>query len=300
MADLPKLTPVSESRLLTASEMRCILGPIDPAVADAEARCRAGDVSVIPIIQNLLEQGTIAQEFHTCLVEAVRSGSTHLVHQLLSFGVTVDVRSIRIAITDKALNILSLFVRYGWDINEHLEWCRPSPLSLAVGPNVDIDEEVVSWFLANGANPDKPCGVDMTPLSVAVQYAPRHIILKLLESSGRARNGQLLHHAAHRILDDCGEICLLILERCEFGVNDIMYQNHAFSFESWKVVGLGTPLHECARAGRPETARVLLDHGADLTALNSDGKLALDVARDAGNELMAQFLAKSLAIKSSL
>lgn len=64
--------------------------------------------------------------------------------------------------------------------------------------------------------------------------------------------GQLLHHAAWRTSHDCGEVGRLILERCDFGVNGIMYKNHALSFETRKIVGQGTPLHEAARAGRPE------------------------------------------------
>lgn len=141
--------------------------------------------------------------------------------------------------------------------------------------------------------------MDITPLSFAVQYAPKKIVQQLLETSGQARNGQLLHHAAWRSSDDCGEICRLILERCQFNVNDIMYNDHALSFETRKVVGLGTPLHETARAGRPETAQVLLEYGADLAALDSDRRTALTVAQNSGNEAVAQYLARGFT-RSSL
>lgn len=66
----------------------------------------------------------------TCLLAAVISGNTRIVQQLLVFGVSVNIPSVRIAITDKALDILSLFVRYGgWDVNQEVEWCYSAPLS---------------------------------------------------------------------------------------------------------------------------------------------------------------------------
>lgn len=162
----------------------------------------------------------------------------------------------------------------------------------AVWPERDIDERTISWFIANGAKGDAGCGMDTTPLSFAVQNAPLRVIKMLLEPLGCVQNGQLLHHAAMRNFNDSGEICRYILQRCGdfFGVNDIMYQNHAMSYESLKVTGLGTPLHEAARGGRPEAALVLLEHGVDPLILDSNGRTALDVATLHGNEAVAQCL----------
>lgn len=106
--------------------------------------------------------------------------------------------------------------------------------------------------------------------------------------------------SASRDGEDCGQVCRLILERCEFGVNDIMYKNRALSFETRKIVGLGTPLYEAARAGRLETVRVLLESGADLAARDSDGCTVFDVAKNGGNEAVVQYLTKGCAIRSSL
>lgn len=137
--------------------------------------------------------------------------------------------------------------------------------------------------------------MDTTPLSIAVQNAPLRVIQMLLEPLGSVQNGQLLHHAARRKFNDSGEICRYILQRCgdAFGVNDIMYQHHAMSYESLKVVGLGTPLHEAARGGRPEAAIVLLEYGADPMLLDSNGRTALEVATLHGNEAVAQCLGGS-------
>lgn len=129
MADLPELTPIAEWPTLTAAEVRRMTRPTNPYVAEAEARCLAGDDLIIATLKNLVEERTSAQTLQPCLSAAVTSGSEPLVHRLLSPGVPVDIESVRIAITLKALKILSLFVRYGWDIDKEVEWCHPSPLS---------------------------------------------------------------------------------------------------------------------------------------------------------------------------
>nr|POE63630.1 isoform 2 of ankyrin-2 [Quercus suber] len=302
--DLPVFEPVEEGPQLTPAELDEMFRPSDPRLADARARCRKGDESVLPVLdklaQNLTQEGKSAQDLQVCLSPAVESGNESIVHKLLSLGIPMHIFMVPIAIRQKAVNILSLFLRYGWDINKEVEWCSPPALAYALIPSVDIDEQVVSWFITNGANPDAACGIDTTPLSKAVQFAPFRIIKMLFASVPSPQNGQLLHYAAFRTLDDCGEVCRFILEHCDFGINDIMYQNHAMSYESYKVTGLGTPLHEVARCGRPETALVLLEYGADLTIPNSHGHTVLQVAETAGNEAVAQCLRHSVTARSNL
>jgi len=67
------------------------------------------------------------------------------------------------------------------------------------------------------------------------------------------------------------------------------------SYESLKVVGLGTPLHEAARGGRLEAALVLLEYGADPMVLDSNGRTALEVATLHGNDAVAQCLERRAA-----
>jgi ankyrin repeat protein len=54
--------------------------------------------------------------------------------------------------------------------------------------------------------------------------------------------------------------------------------------------GRGTPLHEAAREGREEIARLLLACGADPHALDPEGKTPLDRAIDAGHERLRAIL----------
>lgn len=51
-----------------------------------------------------------------------------------------------------------------------------------------------------------------------------------------------------------------------------------------------TPLHEAARTGEIATARLLLDRGARLDAVNEDGATPLHVAERAQEPEMARFL----------
>lgn len=70
----------------------------------------------------------------------------------------------------------------------------------------------------------------------------------------------------------------LVLERCRPDLNKILYKDDAFSYEVRKVVGLGTALHEAARAGRPSVVQILTQRGTDVTIRNSCGNTALEVA----------------------
>lgn len=110
MSDLPVFTPISKSPILTAAEIQHLFQPANPRVAKAEAQSRAGDISVLPLLQNLVQkEKTEAQTLSTCLLAAVTSGNPRIVQQLLAFGVSVNLPSVRTAITDKALDIFVTF-----------------------------------------------------------------------------------------------------------------------------------------------------------------------------------------------
>lgn len=64
------------------------------------------------------------------------------------------------------------------------------------------DAELSAWFLAHGADPNAACMMDKTPLSAAVQYAPLSVVHMLFANGGDIEQGQLLHAAVWRKLDD--------------------------------------------------------------------------------------------------
>lgn len=140
------------------------------------------------------------------------------------------------------------------------------------------------------------CKMDITPLSVAVQDAPLPILSILFDYSTHPQHGQLLHHAARRTSDDCFEVMKLVLDRYSSEVNKVMYEDHAFSFEIRKCVGLGTPLHEAARYGRPEVVSALLKYGANVQALDTCGQTAIRQAEMSQNYAVLDVLRHSLGI----
>lgn len=110
------------------------------------------------------------------------------------------------------------------------------------------DEELNKWFLAYGADPNAECGLDLTPLSVAVQQAPFRIVKLLFEDGGSIKHGQLLHYAVRRDLPDQLEVLEYILDK-EPQINHVMYQNRLDCYYHQRAFGIGTPLHEAAGRG---------------------------------------------------
>ncbi|KAK0336994.1 hypothetical protein LTR91_015327 [Friedmanniomyces endolithicus] len=241
---LPDFVPIGASPMLTAADVQKLCQSSDPHIAAAEAQCRAGNSTYASAsIDQLVQDGTPAESLQLCLLEATCSGDTALVRKLLSLGVPVNMNLMEPAIKRRSLDLLLLFLEYGLDINKEVEWCFPPPLSLAL--DTGADELVIAWFLDHGADPDARCQMDMTPLSIAMQFAPLSIIKMLFVHTSAPQNGQLLHYAARRTSRDSDEVIDLVLQHCKnLEVNDIMYHNHAFSFEIRKCVGLGTALHE--------------------------------------------------------
>lgn len=229
-----------------------------------------------------------------------------LVRKLLSLGVPVSMNLVESAVKRRSLDLLSLLLEYGLDINKEVEWCFPPPLSsgpvtyplllrllttFRLALDAEADELVVAWFFDHGADPDARCQMDMTPLSIAMQYAPLTIIRMLLVHTPAPQHGQLLHYAARRTSHDSGQVIDLVLQHCKnLEVNDIMYHNHAFSFEIRKCVGLGTALHEAAITGTPDTVRLLISRGTDTKIPNTRGQTALKAAEELGNREVAELL----------
>lgn len=167
---------------------------------------------------------------------------------------------------------------------------------------MNVSESLIAWFLSNGADPNATCQMDMTPLSDAVALAPYSIVERMLKHCPPTTvlRGQLLHFAASRSTpEDCDAVLQLVLHRCPpTDINARMYEDHAFSYEVRKIVGLGTPLHGAARLGRLSAIRILIANGADLGFRDSCGNTALEVAERQGHLAVVDEL-KSLMIATA-
>lgn len=155
-------------------------------------------------------------------------------------------------------------------------------------------EEMTKWFLDHGANPNARCDLDITPLSTAVQKASLTTIMLLLKHGGDTRKGQLLHVAIERSqLDQLAIIDMLIAFGA--GINDRMFENDPPSWLECRLLVAGTPLHKAAEMGSAATAAHLLAIGADIRAVDSIGRTALDIAQSRGDNEVIQVLEKRLS-----
>lgn len=137
--------------------------------------------------------------------------------------------------------------------------------------------QLTLWFLSHGADPNATCGLDITPLSIAIRDAPFDIIRILFDKGGSIELGQLLHFAAKRVLPDRIKVLEYLLDKGA-SINSIIFQNDTESYEQERYSGLGTPLHSAAKSGHPDIVEMLLLKGADPSIKDSTGRLPLEVA----------------------
>lgn len=133
------------------------------------------------------------------------------------------------------------------------------------------------WFLSHGADPNATCGLDITPLSIAIRDAPFENIPILFDHGGSIEHGQLLHFAVIRGLPDRIDVLDYLLDKGA-PINSLMYENSADSYEQERFSGLGTPLHSAVTTGCLDMVNMLLSRGADPIIKNSCGKLAVEEA----------------------
>ena len=156
------------------------------------------------------------------------------------------------------------------------------------------DAELVTWFLSHGADPNSRCELDITPLSYAVQSATFDVIKMLFAHGGSIHKGQLLHFAAGRQLPDRLEVVTYLVNKGA-PINDIMYQHDQGSIDLQFGVGLVTPLHGAASNGYLDVVQLLVEHGADLSILDSRGKSVLHRAEFHKHQDVVDFLHRILA-----
>lgn len=139
------------------------------------------------------------------------------------------------------------------------------------------DTRLTLWFLSNGADPNATCGLDITPLSIAVRDAPFETIRILFDHGGSIEHGQLLQSAAIRDLPDRVDVLSYLLDKGA-PIDSVMYENSPDSYEQERFSGLGSALHSAAATGRLDMVNLLLSRGADPSIKNSRGKLAIEEA----------------------
>lgn len=137
------------------------------------------------------------------------------------------------------------------------------------------DLEMTTWLLDHGADPNRRCNIDFTPLSYAVEHASLPIVSLLLNRGGNVTKGQVLHHAVTRDSDSVEVLKLLIAQGAP--INGTMYQNHQPSWDMYFFMG-ETPLHKAVFFRKIDVIHYFLREGAGLNVKDVRGRTAIQCA----------------------
>ncbi|KAJ5347037.1 uncharacterized protein N7506_000290 [Penicillium brevicompactum] len=190
------------------------------------------------------------------MVQVIKTGRTCFVKELLRHGLPILPVYVYEATKAHAKGILGSFLENGWDINQPMGPMHPPILSNALD-----NLEMTTWLLEHGADPNRRCDIDFTPLSHAVEHASLPIVNLLLSRGGDVTKGQVLHHAVARESDTVAVLKLLIARGAP--INAIMYRDHQPSWNMNFFMG-ETPLHKAVFLRKIDVIHYLLSQGADL------------------------------------
>lgn len=149
------------------------------------------------------------------------------------------------------------------------------------------DEDMTTWLLDRGADPNRRCEIDCTALSYAVQLAPISTINLLLERGGDVKKGQLLQYAVHRTTEVNTVISLLVDNGAP--LNAAMHQD-GNTLMRFYPVSLGTPLHIAVELDKMDVVHHLIHLGADTSVKDANGNTVLEWARKLNRTQVLEFL----------
>ena len=174
------------------------------------------------------------EHFASSFAVAMAHDQVSVASYLFKARVPMNHGHVELAIEQKSYSFLQLFLDYGYNINESPDWTTPRPLLWVLklllrgistkSPLAFQDEALTRWLLDRGANQNVQCVLDLTPLSIAMCYAPFSTIEMLFRYGRSIELGQLLHHAVRRVLADRIKVANYILDMGP-PINDIMYQH---------------------------------------------------------------------------
>ncbi|CAK7212212.1 hypothetical protein SCUCBS95973_001373 [Sporothrix curviconia] len=196
-------------------------------------------------------------------------------------------------------NVLLFLLDNGWDINQRRNQQSLTVLeSFLCQSTLDRDNDehrgdMAYWLINRGASLNaRPDHIDTTGMSYAVKKASVEFVRELLDHhGGDAQRGQPLHNALCRWPQaDIVAMLGVLLDRGA-PLNQVMYAGDERASRNFRVIDLGTPLHDAAQKGNIEAVEYLLARGADTSIPSSRTKTtAWEWADKAGHREIAAII----------
>lgn len=247
--------------------------------------------------------GILAQSSTADLIDVVKAGNSEAAQTLLSAGVEVNTTqgdgatALHWAAHHDDLAVATLLIEAGANVNAVNE-LGASALWLAA---INGSAPMTRLLLQQGADPNTALKVGETPLMTAARSGSSQAVELLLEhgaevNTAEQERGQtaLMWAAAQR---HAAVVRLLIERGADLQARSkVWYQlentagntNPSGNFRM--AHGGSTALLFAVRVGDVETARVLLDAGADIQGSDASGASALLIASHSGHQSLAIFL----------
>ncbi|KAL8814655.1 MAG: hypothetical protein Q9223_006139, partial [Gallowayella weberi] len=209
------------------------------------------------------------------VAKAIEQSKPAMVSRALDLGLKLGRFHIERALDNPSAEVFQAFHDHGWDLNAPLSETEPPVLAYVIQ-----DENLVQWFLSQGASPNiAPPRLARTPVMAAGVYGSLNT-MKLLFAHG-ALNLDVLQSAAESPIADRLPIMEFILEKGA-DIDAVKWRHHQPSFEAFSALELGTALHYAAKNGYVDRVELLLRRGADKSVLDSTGRTALQLAEAYG------------------
>jgi len=261
--------------------------------------------------------------FHSALEGAMQNGHLEVVSYMLEQGFKPTGDAVKFAVDARSFQALEMFLKYGWDVNKRWMLHRLSPIWYGFGflsihrlcdfvyemrvenqadndsrPIIKDDLELVKWFLSHGASGhlENNRQVDRTPLGLAARYASMEIIqLLITEGGAKPEYGNILLDVCRPKRSGRLEVLRFLLQQGA-RPNELEHSGIPRVFQNLCSRGfpLGTALHATIENNKPAYARLLMEHGADRTIKDTNGRTPFDVAVELGLAEMIRILGDSV------
>ena len=236
---------------------------------------------------------TVHAQSAPAIIEALRAGDLATVSTLVAEGAT----ALHWAAHRNDLDVATLLIEAGADVNT-ANTLGATPLWLAA---INGSAPMVERLLESGADPDESLKMGETPLMTAARSGDLRTVELLLEYGAdvnaieRERGQTALMWA---VAQEHADVTRLLIESDAdvYARSDVWYQlentagntNPSGNFRM--AHGGSTPLLFVARNGDVETARVLVDAGADVQDTEASGASVLVVATHSGHGPLGIYL----------